>query len=212
MQAVPHRRGEVLLTAADGHGARLSAEGRQRRAVALVGVDDVSHPGARHVIVEDAALAAARAALHRLEDGQGIVPVRIQQARDARREVRRVLLERAGAQRLLPRAADGEAVADGVGLVAVRNDPRLSDAPHRVIEDALGIHHGRRVEGLRADAVVRPDKHAVAAVGAAAHDEIGQHAAPVVAGAAEHDAAARIGIVPQQTRNVIHSDSPPCPV
>ena len=119
VQAIPHRRGEVLLTAADAHGARLSAEGRQRRAVALVGVDDVSHPGARHVIVEDAALAAARAALHRLEDGQGIVPVRIQQARDARREVRRVLLERAGAQRLLPRAADGEAVADGVGLVAV---------------------------------------------------------------------------------------------
>ena len=59
----------------------------------------------------------------------------------------------------------------------------------------MGSVIARRVEGLRADTVVRPDKHAVAAVGAAAYDEIGQHAAPVVAGAAEHDAAARIGIV-----------------
>ena len=59
-----------------------------------------------------------------------------------------------------------------------------------------------RIIGLGADAVGGLHKHTVAGVLAAAHDEVGNDRLGVVGGAAQHDAAAGIGIALQQLGQV----------
>ena len=132
-----------------------------------------------------------------LQNGHLKRAVGIQNGGDAGGPVGLVRLVFPGHQAL----AEIAVLTDGVRLVAVGDHQRVAYGPDGMI-DALGIRHGRRVEGLRADAVVRPDKHAVAAVGAAAHDEIVNEVP------AYKDAPAGVGILPQKGQKIKHCSSP----
>ena len=81
-------------------------------------------------------------------------------------------------------------------LVTMSPRPML---PYRVVDDEAGVLHPGGVRRLGTDAVrLRPDEDAVAAVGAAAHDEIDGHGRLAVRRHAQHDPTAGIGIAPQQ--------------
>ena len=67
------------------------------------------------------------------------------------------------------------------------------DHPNGPVDDQAGVHHLGRVEGLRANALPLLHKHAVAAVHAAAHDEVGHHGPFAVGALADDDAPAGIG-------------------
>ena len=63
-----------------------------------------------------------------------------------------------------------------------------------MVDDETGVLQLGGVIGLRPDAVGLLHKDAVAAVGAAAHDEVGGHGALSVGGLTQDDAPAGIGI------------------
>ena len=147
--------------------------------------------------------AAGWIAVERFQNGELIASIRRDKAGDARRVVRCVRLKLAGAQSGFKRLACAEKIADGVGLVAVRDDGAAAPRAHGVIDDETGVGELRGVERLGADAVVRREEDAVAAVDAAAHDEIGHDGLASVGAAAEEDAAAGIAVFPQQRFDVI---------
>ena len=70
--------------------------------------------------------------------------------------------------------------------------------PYRVVDDEAGVLHPGGVRRLGTDAVRLLREDAVAAVGAAAHDEIDGYGRLAVRRHAQHDPTAGIGIAPQQ--------------
>ena len=89
---------------------------------------------------------------------------------------------------------------NGVGLVAVGDHGGLAAAVGTgVIDDEAGVF---QLGGVSRPPVRMPPldrlKHPVAAVGAAAHDEVGHHGLFAVGGQAQHNAAAGIGLVTGQ--------------
>ena len=114
--------GELLDRLFDADALGLAAEGRERVAVALIGVDEVAETGHRLVILIEKALVRGAVGREVLEDGQGIRAVLVDDARDARGVVGRVRLELAGAQGVDIALALAQVVADRVGLVAVGDD------------------------------------------------------------------------------------------
>ena len=145
-------------------------------------------------ILEEMTGAGGAFGIGRLQDGELIAAVRLDEAGDTGRPVGAVGFELAGAQSLLQRLAALHKVADGIGLVTVGNDEAATDLTDGMIDDQAGIGQLGGVECLGTDAVGFLDKDAVAAVDAAAHDEVGSHRGLAVGQDAQHDAAAGIGI------------------
>ena len=104
------------------------------------------------------------------------------------------MLEFAGAQGGFPAFTLGQIFPDGVGLVAVGDDQPLPHLPDGVVDNQAGVHHFAGVKGLGADAVRLPDKDPVAAVDAAAHDEVGGNGFFAVGGYTQHNAPAGVGV------------------
>ena len=103
-----------------------------------------------------------------LEDGHLERAVLMHDDGNTRRPVRLVGLVLARHQA----AAEVAVLADRVGLVAVRHNEVAAHRADGVIDDEARVGELGGVKGLGADAVVGLDKDAVAAVLAAAHDEI----------------------------------------
>ena len=154
----------------------------------------MSLTGHRLRVVEGLALHALGVALVGLDDGQLVAAAaHIDDTGDARGKVRRVVLIGAGRQRSL-KAVAGEKVAvhelgNRVGLVAVRDHGGLPQGQHSVVDDEVRVLELGRVSGHRADAAVDRLKHTVAAVGAAAHDPVGDERLLAVGAFAQHNAA-----------------------
>ena len=129
-----------------------------------------------------------------LQDGDLERAVAVHDGGDARREVGRIGLEFAGHAAV----AEAALLDDGVGLVAVRHDERIAHRAHGMVDDQARVGEQRRVVRLGADAVVGQREDAVAAVGAAPHDEVVHDAV------ANRDAAPRIRIVPEDFRQILH--------
>ena len=137
-----------------------------------------------------------------LEDGHLKGAVGVDAGRNTRREVRCVGL-------VLASHAAGEEVAllnDGVGLVTVGHNELVAHGAHGMVDDEARVLELGGVVRLGADAVLALDKHAVAAVGAAAHD-------PVVHAVLAHDdAAAGIGVCLEEFEQVLHGGFSSCEV
>ena len=93
-------------------------------------------------------------------------------------------------------------LADGVRLVAVGDHQRVAHGPDGMIDDEAGILQLGGIMSLGADAVLRFHEDPVAAVGAAAHDEIVNEVP------AYKDAPAGVGILPQKGQKIKHCSSP----
>ena len=104
---------------------------------------------------------------------------------DARRPVRAVGLIFARHEA----AAKVAVLADGVGLVAVRHDEVTPHRAHGMVDDEAGVCKLGRVVRLGADAVLGLYEDAIAAVLAAAHDEV------IHAVLSDQNAAAGIGCI-----------------
>ena len=83
---------------------------------------------------------------------------------------------------------------DGIGLVAVGDNQCPAQLTDGVINNQAGVLHFAGVIGLRANAVGLQGKNAVAAVDAAAHDEIGGHSLLSVRGQPQDNAPAGVSI------------------
>ena len=148
-------------------------------------------------VIEGLALHAGGVALVGFDDGQLVAAVaHIHHAGNAGGEVGGVVLISTGGQRSL-KAVTGEEVAvhelgNRIGLVAVGDHGGLPQGQHGVIDDEVRVFQLGGVSGHRADAALDRLKHAVAAVGAAAHDPVGHHGLFAVGGQAQHNAAAGI--------------------
>ena len=180
--------------AGDGHLLRLALKRGEGIAVAQVGMDKMPLAGNGVFVGEKVPAAGGRLAVRAFQNGQGIVAVAVHQAGNAGRVVGAVRLKRAGMQGLGKGLARRQALPDGVGLVAVGDDGRGAEDPHRGVDDQGRIGHFRGVKGLGTDAVGGLHKHPVAGIFAAAHNEIGDHSLRPVGRAAQYDAPAGIGI------------------
>ena len=176
------------------HLLRLPGKGRQRASVPLIGADEEAPTGVTAFIAEKFPQAAALTAL---ENGQLHSPVPIADSRDTGRPVRLVRLIAPGHQT----PSEIAAAADGVRLVAVGDNQRIAHGADWVVDDEAGVSQLGGVMGLSADSILRGDEYAVAAVLAAAHDEIVRPVAPY------HNAAPGIGGLLQKCQQV-HITSP----
>ena len=116
VEAVPEQVGELADGQLDADALRLAAERRQRIAVTLVGMDEVTQTGNRLVILVEKALVRGAVRGEVLEDGQAVGAVRVDHARDAGGVVGCIRLKLAGAERLKVALALLEVVHDGIGL------------------------------------------------------------------------------------------------
>ena len=158
-------------------------------------MDEAALAGLGVVIAEEIAAAAGGVAVVALQDGQGVAAVLVEQAGDAGGVVVGVGLELPGAQGLGEDLALQQPVPDGVRLVAVGDHSVVPHNADGVVDDEGGVHHLALIIGTGADAVPGGLKDTVAAVLAAAHNEIGDDGLLVVGGAAQDDAPARVGVV-----------------
>ena len=195
IQAVPDFAGQAVGgQGAELHQPGLALEGGQGVAVALVGVDEVARAGDGIVVLKKVPAAAGGVAVQALEDGQVIGAVGLHHAGDAGGPVGAVGLELSGVQGVAVAVALGDVVPDGVGLVAVgHHQQAVGQQPDGVVDNQGGVGHFGLVEGLCPDAVLGVFKNSVAAVFAAAHDEIGDDRL-VVGRAAHDDAPAGVGV------------------
>ena len=83
-----------------------------------------------------------------------------------------------------------------------------------MIDDEGRIDHLALVESLCTDAVFGDFEDAVAAVFAAAHDEVGNDSLCIVLAAAQNDAAAGISMIGEDLLHFhnLHGDSPVCKI
>ena len=91
-----------------------------------------------------------------------------------------------------------QAVVNRISLVAVGHDQVVPERTDRGIDDQGGVLDLRGVEGLGENFAVLLGEDPVAAVVAAAHDEIGGHGFRSVRRLADDDAASGVGVVLQQ--------------
>ena len=158
--------------------------------------------GHRLGVIEGLAQHAVPVAVVALEDAQLVAALlHAHHAADAGGPVGAVILKGAGGQGRLKviagPAAGLEEVIDGVGLVAVGDDGGIADGQHRVVNDKMGVFHLFGVSGQSLDAALDGAEHPIAAVGAAAHDEIGHHGLLAVGRKTDADAAAGILVAGQ---------------
>ena len=145
-------------------------------------------------VIEEIALNAVAVAVGRFQDAHLVAAVLVHHCRDAGGVVGAVRLKGAGAQSVREALAPAHEVVDGVGLVAVGHDLGPAQRQHGVIDDEAGVFQLVRVGGHGADAAPLRDgvEHAVAAVLAAAHDEIADEHLPPIRGHGHRDAAAGV--------------------
>ena len=101
-----------------------------------------------------------------------ITSVRQQQAGNTGSIVGGIGLKAAAAQSIRKRLTTEQAVAYGIGLIAVGDDRPLFNHTNGVIDDQRGILYFILIIGFGPDPVFRLLKDAVAAVFAAAHNEV----------------------------------------
>ena len=195
VQTGPDKIGEFVNAALDVDQSRLSFKAGKGTAIILIGVDETARPGLGVCIGEGLAQGGGGVAAVGFEDGQPeIVAVfKIHQAADARGKVGAVRLEGAGAEGFFKSFALSHQVVDGIGLVAVGDDGLVAHYADGGINDQAGIRQFGRIEGLGADAAAIGNKDPVAAVFAAAHDEVGGDGFAAVLAAAQNDAPAGVG-------------------
>ena len=197
-KGVPHRLGQAVYAAlGQADALRLARKGGQGVAVAHVGVDEARLPGL-HAVVGVEALAAppcprASAALRTLISSEKSPFSSVAMAL-----MRGVKLGASGSKVRVFSAETNvppfcSAVIHGVGLVAVGDDDLVSQHAHGRVDDQGGVGQLRGVEGAGAQPFAVLHKHAVAAVDAAAHDEVGQKQPRAVRGLAGEYAAPGIG-------------------
>ena len=94
-----------------------------------------------------------------------------------------------------------------VGLVAVGHNCLIAKDPHRSINNQAGVLQLCRVKCLGADGLSVLHEHAVTAVGAPAHDEIGGHCLGPILRTSHDNSASGICIVFQFLfqRHLLHS-------
>ena len=147
---------------------------------------------------EELAAGGGGIAVGGLQDGQGVAAVAVEDAGDPGGVVGGVGLEGPAAQGLGEDLAGEQAVADGVGLVAVGDDGGVAHGADGVVNDQGGIGHLALVEGAGLDTVGGGLKDPVAAVDAAAHDEIDDDGLFIVSAAAQQNAPSGVGMGGQQ--------------
>ena len=108
-------------------------------------------------ILEEVAGAGGAFGIGRLQDGELIAAVGLDEAGDAGGPVGAVGLELTSAQSLLQRLTALHEVADGIGLVTVGNDEAATDLTDGMIDDQAGIGQLGGIESLGTDAVVLLD-------------------------------------------------------
>ena len=166
-------------------------------------------------IIKGKPLAAVRVAAGALENGQLVgqlsVPHR-HQSGDPGGVIGAVRLKSAGLQGFLKGLALAEVVVNSIGLIAVGDDSPVPQHPHRSVDDERGVRQLGGVKGLGADALILLHKNTVAAVDAAAHDEVGDDAIVAAGALSQQDAPAGIGIVTKGLCQVqkFHPTVPPC--
>ena len=87
-----------------------------------------------------------------------------------------------------------ERLFDGIRLIAVGDDDLVPHPLHGGVDDEGRIFHLALVIGIDGDFFALFDEHAVAAVLAPAHDEIGKDRLFAVLGLADDDATPHIGV------------------
>ena len=186
--------GEVADGAGAGEAERLPLKAGDGIAVVLVGADEVALTGHGLGVVEEIALDALAVAVGRLEDAHLVAAVGVHHSGDAGGVVGLVRLKGAGAQGVGKALAPAHLVKDGVGLVAVGDDMGLAEGQHGVIDDEAGVLELGRVGSHGADAAALRHRveDTVAAVLAAAHDEIADEHLTAIRGLCHGDAAAGV--------------------
>ena len=168
--------------------------------VAIIGVDEMPD-AAKRGVCERIAVAGGTCRVRALEDAHliGEIPVRkLQDPADARRKIGGVRLEAARLQRLLEGLALPQEIADGIRLVAVRDDHVAADAADGRIDDEGRVLDLARVKRVDRDVLALFTKDAIAAVLAPPHDEIGEYGLLPVLALADDDAAADIAVAADQ--------------
>ena len=186
--------GEVADGAGAGEAERLPLKAGDGIAVVLVGADEVAFTGHGLGVVEEIALDALTVAVGRLEDAHLVASVCVHHSGDAGGVVGLVRLKGAGAQSIGEALALAHLVKDGVGLVTVGYDMGLTEGQHGVIDDKAGVLELGRVGSHGADAAALRHRveDAVAAVLAAAHDEIADEHLTAIRSLCHRDAAAGV--------------------
>jgi len=190
------------------HFAGLAVEGGKRLGVFMISVDKVALSGNRILVTEEVTAVGSGVSVGALENGKSVASVLVKDTGDAGCPVGTIGLESALAEALCKNLASQNAVSDGVSLVAVGHNEIGTDLADGMIDYERGIHHLALIESLGADAVLGSLKNAVAAVFAAAHDEVDNNALAAVSGLAKHNAAAGIGMIIQYLKKVLHFLSP----
>ena len=151
-------------------------------------------PRHRLGVIEEIALDAVPVAVGGFEDAHLVAAAGVDHRRDAGGPVGAVRLKGAGAQGVRKALAAAHRIVDGVGLVAVGDDMGGAQGQHGVVDDEAGVLQLGRVGGHGADATPLGQrvKDAVAAVGAAPHDEIADKHLPAVGGHGDGDAPAGV--------------------
>ena len=204
VQVLPQAVGKIADGAGAGKAQRLTFKAGDGVAVVLVGADEVALSGHGLGVIKEIALHAVAVAVGRLEDAHLVAAVCVHHSGDAGGVVGAVRLKGAGAQGVGKALALAHQVVDGIGLVAVGHDVGTAQRQHRIVDDQAGVLQlcGVGCHGADAAALGHGVKHAVAAVLAAAHDEI------IDAVLADQNATAGVGRIFQKVQKVDHFSSP----
>ena len=89
----------------------------------------------------------------------------------------------------------------GVGLVAVGDNELVFIFSDGSIDNQAGIFHLAGIKRLGEHGILPLGEDAVAAVGAAPHDEVGEGGVLAVGGFAHHNASAGVGVALQTGRH-----------
>ena len=162
-------------------------------AVFLVGGNQLAFACNGLRIVKGLALHAGGVAIAAFQDAQLVAAAtHIHNAGNAGGKVGGIVLKSAGGkgcfkavtrEQVIPHVA-----VNGIRLVTVGHNGGIVQGQNRVIDDQVGIFQLGGVCGYRADAAGDGVKHAVAAVGAAAHDPVGDERLLAVGAFAQHNA------------------------
>lgn len=116
VQVIPYHIGKGVQIAFDANGLRFALKGRQRIAIGLVGMDEMTQTCTRCIVFKEKALVAMRIAVKALENRQLVSAVRLDNAGNARGVVRAVRLKLTGAQRFNIALACCQTITNRVGL------------------------------------------------------------------------------------------------